>query len=232
MLGFKNMFHSTAVVYDEIEDKKEYMLLNYFKEMTEQDKDSIKRWRDRQKPINEAEEFFIYMLEKADEDFYQNFRIQNTEASVKDGQIYYRRGDKVAIDYSLGEWETMVKEFLPECNSRIATLGQEYLFYALRATQYFWSLDDLCYNSNKFGNFWDSPKAAHTFEVSGKREVAGYFDGVGNTSKICMYDEKLFAICGGYFDKEGKDWTIAGHIDFSNNPKQIYKYASAVVVCD
>jgi len=232
MFSFNELIHHTVEKHDEIEYRKEYMLLNYFVQLTEKDKEVIKRWRIRQNPKTEEEDFYLYVLKQADEDFIKSFRIQNTEVSVNENGIYYRRGDKVGINHSLGEWKKMAEEFFPEANSKIATLKQQFLFYALRNTKYFWSIEDVCNNSSKFGNHWDSYRPTHSFESSGKRIAAGYYDGIGNTSKVCMYDDKVFAICGGYCTKNGEDWPLAGHIEFSRDLKKVYTYASVVLVCD
>jgi len=232
MFLLSSMFHhSPTIQRDNVENNKEYMLEKYFFRMTEVHKDKISGWNKLQEPKNDAQDFFLFELKKAIDDFNKSFRIQHMEASAKEGKLYYREGEKVAIGYKLFQWNTMAKQFLPEYNSRVTTMGHLFLFYALRCVEVFWTIEDLCDNSYRFGNFWDAHKSKHTFEVAGQRKAAGFCDGIGNTSKICMYNEKIYAVCGGHCGRNGED-AVAGYIDFSKDTNKLYNYASVVVECD
>jgi len=229
----KNIFVRKPIeIGCEAENSKEYMVKNYFRVMDEMVKDEVTAWCAKQKVKTESEDFLIQLLKKENENFVEPYIIQVLEVSCNESGLYYKKGDKVARGYELGAWERMAKEFYPELNSRLAKLGQIFIFYAYRGVNKYWTITELCDDSHGIGNYWDSPKAAHGFETSGKRIAAGYSDGIGNTSKVCKYDDYLYAVCGGHAGKTGESWPIVGHIDFSKDLKKVYSYASAVLVCN
>ena len=226
-----DFFHRHEETKDVILSKEE-VLVKYFKAIGNTEKEQIGSWCKVQEAQTEKQEFYLNVLARTRKYGIADFCIATLEPSVKNGKIYYQKGEKVAKGFTLEEWDKMAKEFCPERNSRLATLEELFLFYAYRNAQDLWSISDVCDSSIGIGNFFDAPKAKNGFETSGHRETAGYFDGIGNTSKICRYDDLVFTVTGGHFDKSGADYPVAGYIKFCHKPKQIYRYSVGVVVCD
>lgn len=230
-MSIMNIFHKHEEHKNEVLSKEE-MISKYFKTISNVEKEQICSWCKVQEAQTDNQKFYINILERAIKCGVADYCIATLEPSVENDMIYYQEGERVASGFTLEEWAKMAKEFCPERNSRLATLEELFFFYAYRNTQNLWSITDICDSSTEIGNYWDAPKAKNGFEVAGKRKTAGYFDGIGNTSKICCYDDLVFSIIGGHFDKSGADYPVAGYIKFCNRVKKVYRFSVGVVVCD
>ncbi|MBQ7669012.1 MAG: hypothetical protein IJS47_06770 [Clostridia bacterium] len=208
------------------------MLKYHFKEMGEEEKELAKNWSKRQEPKSSNQSFFMSVLADADDSFIKPYKIQTMESTLLRDGLAFVKNKKVAIGYSIAEFENWAEKFYPDKNSRLATLGELYIFYAYRGALNFWTLDDLCDYSSAFGNYNDAPHSVYGFELAGRRNVAGYCDGIGNTTKLCKFGNYIYAICGGYSIKSGADWPIAGHVDFTHDYTKTYNYANPVIACD
>ncbi|MBP3284298.1 MAG: hypothetical protein J6M02_02230, partial [Clostridia bacterium] len=104
--------------------------------------------------------------------------------------------------------------------SDLANLYELFLWYAYRIAKGLWTLEYVCDDSSSAGNYWNSPDASHGFEVSGRRKVGGFADGVGNTYKIVSHNEG-FVACGGHFVCTGVD-SSAARVNYYDHPYYAY----------
>ena len=106
------------------------MVKKYFQFIDAEKRMAVEEWRKNQSATSLHEEFYLGILERA-KGIEKNINIATLEPSVKDGNIFYHENEVVAIDYTLEEWDEMAKAFMPERNSRLATLDELFVFYAL-----------------------------------------------------------------------------------------------------
>ena len=68
----------------------------------------------------------------------------------------------------------------------------------------------ICSDSKDIGHYWNSTGAKYDFEMTGSREVCGFYD-LGNTCKILAEDEKagVFCLARGNFDDDGYRYPLA-----------------------
>ena len=108
-----------------------------------------------------------------------------------------------------------LKELANKNGVQLGSKNQYVLFSATiihRLVEEGWSKADafyaVCTDSTQLGNYWNSEKARHDFELTGSRKIAGKCD-LANTYKILRNDEK-----GGGF------WFASGDYKFYgfNNP--------------
>lgn len=198
-----------------------------FFKMGKEERDLVRRWLFLAKPKTPNQEFFLKYVSEAQKAITYDYKISTIEASQKNGKIYFEEGKGVARGINSEIWAKMAKTYWPKKNSRMATLYELLLWYAYRVAKEYWTLEYVCDDSSLEGNYYDSPKTSHIFEVSGKREVGGFFDGAGNTKKLVTH-ENAFAICGGACGSFGKEFPV-GKVELSDK-NFIHMTASAVVV--
>lgn len=195
--------------------------LEHFFFMGEQEREVVKLWLDSVWPndkwlryigvktARQAE--FLQIVEEALTRIDFDYWIAAIEPTMDDSKrIIYKPGEKVANHISPRNWVKYAKEFAPEWKSYLATINQLFLWYAYRIAKGLWSLEYVCDDSSKAGNYWYSPNAAHELEVSGKRKVGGFADGVGNTRKIVRgLSRGDFVACGDNYDETGSFHHVA-----------------------
>lgn len=122
--------------------------------------------------------------------------------------ICYQPGMAPAVGKSYNWWEKVAKEFNPECNSRLGTKSEYIAFLAVlikKLVENGWTVANawraVCNDSKKLGHYRNSENAKHKFEVTGCREVCGFFD-LANTYKILAEDEEAggFWLAGGCYN--------------------------------
>lgn len=153
--------------------------------------------------------------------------------------ICFAFGKKTAVGKSYNWWESNAKEFCPERNSRLGTKLQYGAFLGVlikKLVESGWEVatawNAVCNDSKKLGHYWNSDGALHDFELTGSREVCGYFD-LGNTCKMLAEDEKAggFWLAGGYCSLESYFCALADFYPFINR-RNDYKYSVGWIVLD
>jgi len=125
--------------------------------------------------LSENEKRFLNRVEKALQNINDVYYIATIEPSIdRMGKLYYKPGDPVATKLKLGEWDEKVGEYCPSRNSRIAKSEELYLWYAYRVARNYWTLKYLC----------DAPIHFNELEVSAKKKIGGFADGITNTRKF------------------------------------------------
>ncbi|MBP3285267.1 MAG: hypothetical protein J6M02_07215 [Clostridia bacterium] len=184
--------------------------MKYFFLMGKEERELVREWLSGVFPETKREKEFLEVVEEALESVGYDYRIAVIEPSMYSGsgRIFYNAGDKVARGICCNEWKVKGKEFVPEWGSDLANLYELYLWYAYRIAKGLWTLEYICDDSSSAGNYWNSPDASQGFEVSGKRKVGGFYDGVGNTYKIVAHNAG-FAACGGNCSNNGDNYPVA-----------------------
>lgn len=157
-----------------------------------------------------------------------DYWIANIEPSVKDGKIYYAKGEDVGVGLSSKDWEKMAGKYAPERGSRLAELCELDMWYALRTANGLWTLDYVVYNSSSAGNYCNAPGSIHKMEKTGARECGGYRDGQGNSYKIVTVED-VIALVGGYFINFGYYYPVAD-VSYDVDPCDIQFHGSGVLV--
>lgn len=206
---------------------KDSMMDRYFFRMNQAIREETFEYVYSQKAETENQEFFFNEIKNSRKELTYDYCLPTIEPCIINERIWYANGKKVAFGRKLGEWRELANNFYPEFHSRLVLPAELFLFYAYRMAQDKWDKHYVCEDSSNAGNFWDSPHSRHNFETAGKREVAGFADGIGNTTKIC-YKSGIYYICGGHCGKSG-NWSVAGHIDLCKDSSVEYRYASPVV---
>jgi len=179
----------------------------YFTKITAEDRKKVKYWL-----INLERRYwghsFLGRVREALRVVNYDYWIANLEPSVANGKIYYAEGNDVGVGFVDSKWKQMAKEYDPERGSRMATLHELFLWYALRIANGLWTLHYVESNSNTAGNYWSAPGAAGAIEKTGARECGGYRDGQGNSKKIVTYKSECAQV-GGYWLDDGTTWPVA-----------------------
>lgn len=200
----------------------------YFTKITEKDRKKVKNWLQEQKNAPQWAEKFMNRVQKAVKVINYDYWIANIEPSVKDGKIYYAKGEDVGVGFSSKDWEKMAGKYAPERGSRLAELCELDMWYALRIANGLWTLDYVVYNSSSAGNYWNAPDSTHKMEKTGARKCGGYRDGQGNSYKIVTGEDGI-ALVGGFYGNYGRSYPVAG-VYYSNFPSYIQNIGSGVLV--
>ena len=201
----------------------------YFTKITKQDREAVKSWLYVQllaENYQDKEERFLNVVEQAIQTIDYDYWIATMEPCVQDKKIFYAENQKVGIGFSCKAWAQMAEEYEPESGSRLATLYELFLWYALRIVKGLWTFDGVTVDSTEYGNY--SSNSVRMFEKTGARESGGYRDGQGNTYKIVTYDNDSILV-GGCFEVTGKVYPIAD-AGYARNALTIQKNGSGVVV--
>lgn len=184
---------------------------HHFTKITEQDREKVKKWfEEEMKKLNHTKKENDFLKDLGDSipvvDY--DYSVSSIEASVRNGRIFYSVGEKVAIGVYANQWTEMAAEYAPERGSRMATLYELFIWYALRIANGFWTLDYVANDSSSGGNYWNAPRSFKTIERSGVRKCGGYCDGQGNTYKLVTHGDG-FAYVGGEYYYKGSNFPVA-----------------------
>ena len=181
---------------------------SYFTKISHEDRDKVKEWLRNCKSTSNRVNDFLNIVREATEMIDYEYWIAELEPSVKDGKIYYEEGKDVGVGFSVPQWEKMAKRFAKERGSRVASIHELYLWYALRIVDGLWTIEFVTRNSSTGGNYFDAPGASKQKDRSGQKTCGGYRDGQGNTCKIVTI-EGGYALAGGYYRRGGRDYPVA-----------------------
>ena len=116
----------------------------FFTRIGEEERKKVKKWLAQQKGQTTIEKTFLKVLKKAIEEIDYEYWISNTEPSVKNNKIYYGEGYQAGIMYANNQWKDMAEEYCPKRGSRLSSLCELFIWYALRIvdnTDSTWTLD-------------------------------------------------------------------------------------------
>jgi len=167
---------------------------------------------DREKKFKE---WLEEVIKKGIDDFW---RPRMDPSFDKKGNICFKAGEKPAVGKSYKWWRENARKFNPKRKSRLGTKSQYIAFLgvlikALVAED--WDIDEawnaVCNDSKKLGHYWNSENAKHTFEPTGSRAIAGFYD-LANAYKILAEDEEAggFWVAGGSYYFDGDYYPLAG----------------------
>ena len=174
----------------------------HFTKITIEDRKRVRKWLKTCEAKTGAEQQFLDMVRYAVSKVNNNYWIATIEPSVKNGEIYYAEGEKVGVGFKYSQWKHMAKKYAPEYRSRLCTLNELFIWYALRIVNGQWTLEYVTIDSSDGGNYWNAPNSAASLERSGARECGGYKDGQGNTYKI-VSDKYNEVVVGGDCNFDG-----------------------------
>lgn len=138
------------------------------------------------------------------------------------GELVYQPGLPPAVGKSYKEWESMFENYAPDRNSRVLSKTEgvcKRLELIGRLVEWKkWSIEKawntVCDHSRKIGHFKDSDNAKNDFELTGSREICGFYD-LGNTFKMLAEDpwEKSgkFLVTSGSYNRDSRDYPINGY---------------------
>lgn len=200
----------------------------FFTKISKEDRRKVKKWWRNQKATTEAGKNFLKIIKNAIREINSDYWIATIEPSIKDGKIHYIPEENVGLASSAFEWKRLAKGYNLQRCSRLGTLYELYLWYALRIVNGFWTFDEVTKDSSNVGNYCDSPNYSNCMDKSGAKIFGGYADGQGNTYKL-VNDEGKFVIVGGAYINSGKATPIA-YTNKEYFPNAIRYFSSAVVV--
>lgn len=181
-------------------------------------------------PASETEKKFLEFLKEAVDAGVKTFKVPVCDPSIdENGSLQFVAGCKPAVGYSYNE----LKELAIKNGVQLGSKNQYVLFLATiihRLVEEGWSKADafyaVCTDSTQLGNYWNSEKARHDFEVTGSRKIAGKCD-LANTCKILRNDEKTggFWVASGSYDDRGGNYPLAS-LGFSNCYVNLYNLSA------
>ncbi len=136
-----------------------------------------------------------------------DFRLPRVDPSFDEEEnLNFEEGRIPAVGKFALWWKNSFENFLPEKNSRMATVFEYDIFcgvliknlveegYDVEKAWYY-----VCDESCKLGNFWDSHDSRMNFEPTGSR-AQGIWTDLGNTQKVLINSEgtKFFIASGSY----------------------------------
>ena len=175
---------SISITSSETADK-----FKYFVKITEQCRESIRKWLNGRKGRTNREKTFLQRVNQAIQNVNYDYWIASIEPSIANGKIYYAERENVCVGFSCDQWNEMSKNFAPERGSRQAELHELLIWYALRIVEYKWTLGYVANDPSIAGNYINAPNSTGNMEKTGARECGGYRDGQGNTYKIALTAE-------------------------------------------
>lgn len=191
---------SEASLSAELQEKEE----KFFTKITAEDREKVCNWVARKVGQTDQEREFLRIVKEAIEQVDYDYWIANIEPSLKESKIYYEEGQDVYISNdTCAHWKSMAKQYKPERGSRLCTLHELFIWYALRIINRYWTLDYIANDSSSAGNYRDAPNSSKVMDKTGAKECGGYKDGQGNTVKIVTYGED-YILLGGSFKESGK----------------------------
>ena len=187
---------------------KKIVLEKYFVKISARDRERVKLWLKGQKGNTRRERKFLKLVKKAIKKIDYEYWIASIEPSYEKGRILYEPDYVVATNISCEEWKLVAEEYAPERGSRLATIYELLLWYALRIEKGFWTLNYVAYDSSYDGNYWYSHSSSQWMDRVAAKKCGGYYDGQGNTYKIVMH-KKDFVQVGGCFSDFGDKYPVA-----------------------
>ena len=137
-----------------------------------------------------------------------HFRKPVMDPSLEGEKIVYVKGRKPAVGHSYNWWVKATK-VMPAVEGRSWTMETEYERYAFmvflinRAVETGWNIkkaiEAVVLNSKELGHYRNSKGAKGDFELTGSREIFGFYD-LGNTCKMvsCTKGEGFWVAGGNY----------------------------------
>ena len=178
------------------------MQKNYFFKIGCKEREIINEWYKNQKGTTGKQKKFLADLRKALEKINYDYEVPFMEPSIdKNGNIFYKEGEKIAVGISSIEWEEKAKKFAPEYNSCLATCEELYLWYAYRIATGYWTLSYVC--DNILENEDEKIDIQKDLKLSAEQLLGGARDGVNNTMKIVRVENELALM--GYSNVKGKN---------------------------
>lgn len=171
-------------------------------------------------PASETEKKFLEFLKEAVDAGVKTFKVPCDPSIDENGSLQFVAGCKPAVGYSYNE----LKELANKNGVQLGSKNQYVLFLATiihRLVEEGWSKADafyaVCTDSTQLGNYWNSEKARHDFELTGSRKIAGKCD-LANTCKILRNDEKTggFWVASGNYMYYGNSYPLA-RLNLCNN---------------
>lgn len=171
----------------------------------------------------------------------QDFRYPIMDPSIdKDGNLFYQAGHWPAVYRSAKFWDEKFQKFMPEKNSRMATLLQRDVFlvflikYLVEEKNYTVAAawEAVNYNSKHIGHYINSKDAKYMFEKTGSRPVGEFYD-LANTVKFVKYDnsESGYGIMGGDFRETSGNFPLSC-IRVVYNSDFEYEHGVGIMVMD
>ena len=186
----------------------------------------ILEWLEIAIPTTVAQTNFLNRVRKALETVKYDYYIAAIEPSFDEGKnITYKEGEPVAVGLTGRQWMQKAKVYYNHnhLKSGLALLEEGDLFKAYRVAMGYWSLEYICDDSSLPSI---SSKVGHEIAYSGKTEIGGFSDGVGNTFEIYR-DKGGIALVGGFFLNFGKVNTVAKALRF--HPNAVSQYGRGVI---
>lgn len=156
------------------------------------------------KPITFQGKKFKESVESAICSGLKDFYCSKYDPSLDDnGNICYVPNKKPATGFSYQWWKDKAKTFMPE---RESCLGSERHRVALLAVllkklvedgysnKHAWS--SICNDSIEMGHYWNSKNAKRKLELTGSREICGFYD-LANTGKILKGEDDTYYLTAG-----------------------------------
>lgn len=177
--------------------------------------DEFMQHQPRTRKERKFKEQLAEVIQKGVKDFYCS---QYDPSFRADGaEICFVEGKYPAVGRSYNWWNSVAKLFAPEYKSRLGTRTQYVAFLGVLIKTLVtngWSVEDawdaVCEDSTELGHYRNSDNATRTFEVTGSREICGFFD-LANTYKIVSEDTDTggFWLAGGDYYYNGFDFPLA-----------------------
>lgn len=187
----------------------------------------VREWYKIQKAESLAQRNFLDIVGEAIEQVNYNYAIATIEPSLDEsGSISYQANREVFTEYNCYQWDAYTRLFALDYGSRLGTVNELFIWYALRIAAEAWTIDEVC----------DKPISnmrveAEEINKAGTIKYGEFFDGVTNTAKIVFDSQGNFILCGGSaFDESTYKHSIA-HVCTDCDPMKVNKYASGVMVC-
>lgn len=216
-----------------VQIQQEEKVPHFFK-MTSEKRKKVKRWLKNEKKElahkTDREKTFLETLEEGLKTVKYEYRISTIEPTMnkETEKIEFIKGAEVARGYSCEQWKKFAEEFMPERGSRLANLYELFIWYAWRIVKGYWTLSYVANDSSSDGNYANSPNAAGEYEVSAKRKVGGFRDGIGNTCKIVTHGVR-YALVGGDYGSIGGNCPV-GDVVYHDHPNLAQYNSSGVFV--
>ena len=164
-------------------------------------------------PKTEEEQYFKSLVETAIKSGLKDYWRPVCDPSLYNTgyNIYYEPGNVPFYGTNLYKWwERVAREFKPEQRSRLGTKNEYIAFLAVLIKELVnsgksveWAWNAVCNDSNELGHYRNSVNSKDGVEVTGSREICGFFD-LANTWKIVVeheYSADFWLAGGAYYQK-------------------------------
>ena len=191
------------------------------------------------KPETERQSKLLKDIQKCFELKLPAFRAPCMDPSEEDGKIVFKAGNKAAVGHSPVWWKEECRKIMPTKNSRIGTelhraafLGKQ-IKYLIEKKRY--TVEDawkaVCDESRLLGHYRNSPASIRAFELTGSRQVGGFYD-LANTYKIIeTWEPSNFLMVGGYYNNFSDMCPLMDMLSI-NNPEENLENSVAWIILD